>query len=153
MVSRHSPRPRVVAQRRCPVTLAIFSPALAGNGAGLAPVFVAAPQQAGALKVCAGPQFDSPVLAAAALAAGTVIAIEASALASAFSPVPEFSSCIQGVLHEDTVPLHVVDGSGTPAPNTRSLWQADVIALRMVLRVSYGMRGTGLVQVIQNVTW
>lgn len=127
--------------------------ALAGNGAGLAPVFVAAPQQAGALKVWAGPKFDYPVLASAALAAGTVIAIEASALASAFSPVPEFSSCIQGVLHEDTVPLHVVDGSGTPAPNTRSLWQADVIALRMVLRVSYGMRGTGLVQVIQNVTW
>jgi Phage capsid family len=127
--------------------------ALAANGAGLAPVFVAAPQQAGALKVWAGPKFDYPVLASAALPAATVIAIEASALASAFSPVPEFSSCIQGVLHEDTVPLDIVDSSGTPAPNTRSLWQTDVIALRMVVRASYGMRGIGLVQVIQNVTW
>src|SRR5262249_2566576 len=127
--------------------------ALAANGAGLAPVFVAAPQQAGALKGWAGPKFDYLVLASAALAAGTVIAIEASALASAFSSVPAFSSCIQGVLHEDTVPLHIVDGSGTPAQGVRSLWQTDVIALRMVLRASYGMRGTGLVQVIQNVTW
>jgi len=93
------------------------------------------------------------VLASAALAAGTVVAIEASAFASAFSPVPEFSSCTQGVLHEDTVPLHIVDGSGTPAPGTRSLWQTDTIALRMVLRASYGMRGNGLVQMIQNVTW
>jgi hypothetical protein len=33
----------------------------------------------------------------------------------AFSPVPEFSSCTQGVLHEDTAPLPIVDGSGTPA--------------------------------------
>ena len=127
--------------------------ALAANGAGLAQVFIAAPQQAGALKVWAGPKFDYPVLASAALAAGTVVAIEASAFASAFSPVPEFSSCTQGVLHEDTVPLHIVDGSGTPAPGTRSLWQTDTIALRMVLRASYGMRGNGLVQMIQNVTW
>jgi hypothetical protein len=127
--------------------------ALAGNGAGVAPVFVAAPQQAGAIRIWAGAKFDYPVSASAALAKGTVIAIEASALASAFSPVPEFSSCIQGVLHEDTVPLHIVDGSGTPAQGVRSLWQTDVIALRMVLRASYGMRGTGLVQMIQNVTW
>jgi len=127
--------------------------ALAANGAGLAPVFIAAPQQAGALKVWAGPKFDYPVLASAVLAAGTVIAIEASAFASAFSPIPEFSSCIQGVLHEDTVPLQIVDGSGTLAPGVRSLWQTDTIALRMILRASYAMRGTGLVQVIQNVTW
>ena len=127
--------------------------ALAANGAGIAPVFIAAPQQVGALKVWAGPKFDYPLLASAVLAAGTVIAIEASAFASAFSPIPEFSSCVQGVLHEDTVPLHIVDGSGTPAPGVRSLWQTDTVALRMVLRASYGMRGTGLVQVIQNVTW
>jgi len=71
----------------------------------------------------------------------------------AFSPIPEFSSCIQGVLHEDTVPLPIVGDSGTPAQGVRSLWQTDAIALRMVLRASYGMRGTGLVQMIQNVTW
>jgi hypothetical protein len=114
-------------------------------------VFIAPPQQAGALKVWAGPKFDYPVLASAVLAAGTVIAVEASALASAFSPVPEFSSFTQGVLHEDTEPLPIVDG--TPAPGTRSLWQTDAIALRMILRASYGMRGTGLVQVVQGTNW
>ena len=116
-------------------------------------MFVAAPQQAGALKVWAGLKFDYPVLASAALTAGTVVAVEASALASAFSPIPEFSSRTQGVLHEDTAPLQIVDGSGTPAPGVRSLWQTDTIALRMVLSASYGMRGTGLVQMIQGVNW
>jgi hypothetical protein len=51
------------------------------------------------------------------------------------------------------VPLHIVDGSGTPAPGVRSLWQTDAIALRMILRASYGMRGSGLVQMIQGTTW
>jgi hypothetical protein len=64
-----------------------------------------------------------------------------------------FSSCTQGVLHEDTAPLPIVDDSGTPAPGTRSLWQTDAIALRMTLRASYGLRGTGLVQMVQGVTW
>lgn len=130
--------------------------ALATAGAGVDVIFVAAPGQAASLKIWAGPQFDYPVLASAALAAGTIVALEAGSFASAFSAVPNFESSTEALLHfEDTTPLPIGTPGGPPtvAAPTRSLWQTDCIALRMILDCSWGIRASGHVQVINSVTW
>ena len=59
---------------------------LATNGGGIDVVFIAAPAQAAAMRLWAGPHFSFPILASAALANGTVVAVEASSFVSGFGP-------------------------------------------------------------------
>jgi len=123
---------------------------LSDNGGGRSVVFVAAPQQAAALKAWAGPKFDYTILASSALADKTVVALEASSFIIAVGPEPEFSTSRQGVLHmEDTTPTQLVGASGL----VQSLWQTDCVALKTILRVNWGMRATGHVAFISTVTW
>jgi len=130
--------------------------ALAAAGGGGSPVFVAAPGQAAAMKMRIGPRFDYPVLASAALAAGTIIAIEAKSFVSGFSATPTFDVSDQTVLQlEDTSPAQV-GTVGTPnvvAAPLRSLWQTNCTAVKMVLRCAWGMRATGHVQFVSSTTW
>jgi len=130
--------------------------ALAAGGAGVDVVFVASPAQAAALKIWAGPKFDYPVLASAALAAGTVIAVEAGSFVSSFGPEPRFDTRDAAAIHmEDTTPQHI----GTPgapayvAAPTRSLFQTDATSLRMILPCSWGLRAAGHVAWVSAVTW
>jgi hypothetical protein len=129
--------------------------ALAGNGAGASPAFVAAPAQAFAIKLFAGPHFDVPVLSAPALATAgpsrTVVAIETSSLVTGFDSVPEFNVSRAGTLHmEDDLPRHIVDGA--PATPVRSLFQTDSLALKMLLRASWAMRAPHVAWTT-NVNW
>jgi hypothetical protein len=130
--------------------------ALAAAGAGVDPVFIAAPGQAAAIKLMAGPKFDYPVFASAALAAGNIIAIEAPSFVSGFSAVPQFSTSTETLLHmEDTGPAQI-GTAGTPnvvAAPARSLYQVDATAVKMTLRCAWGMRATGHVQYITATTW
>jgi hypothetical protein len=125
--------------------------ALAASGGGLHPIIIASPPQATALKIWAGPHFDIPVLPSAALAAGTIVAVEALSFASGFGSVPEFSTSKVTVLHmEDTSPSDIV--SGTAATPVKSTFQTDTVALKMVLWASWGMRAPHVAW-LQNVTW
>jgi hypothetical protein len=130
--------------------------ALATAGAGVDVVFVAAPAQAAALRAWAGPKFNYTILASAALAAQTIIAVEASSFVSGFSAAPQFDTSKTTVLHmEDTAP-GAISSTSTPgdinAP-VRSLWQTDCTSLRMRLRCSFGMRASGHVQYIADASW
>jgi len=129
--------------------------ALATAGGGRNPVFVCSPPQAGSLKLRAGAQWDYPVLSSPALAAGTVVCVEAGSFASGFSAVPEIDTTNAGALHfEDTTPLQLVSGAGpTVATPVRSLFQTDASAIKMVLRCSWGMRAAGHIQIVTSVTW
>jgi hypothetical protein len=129
--------------------------ALASAGGGRNPVFVCSPAQAGALKLRAGAQWDFPILSSPALAAGTVVCIEAGSFASGFSAIPEIDVTNAGLLHlEDTTPLQLVSGAGpTTASPIRSLFQTDASAIKMVLRCSWGMRAAGHIQIVTSVTW
>jgi hypothetical protein len=130
--------------------------ALAAAGGGANPVFVAAPGQAAAVKMWAGPKFDYPVLASAALAAGTIVAVEAKSFVSGFSATPTFDTSDQTVVHlEDTSPAQI-GTNGTPnvvAAPLRSLWQTNSSAVKMILRCSWGMRAPGHVQFVSSTTW
>jgi hypothetical protein len=128
-------------------TLAAAVAPVAGNGAI---VFVAAPRQAAAIKIRA-PQFPHEVLSSSSLTAGTVICVATAALVSAINPTPVIESSIAATIHENTTPLPLVDGSA--AAGTRSLWQTDSLALRLVLEVSWGLRSASGLAWTSSVTW
>jgi len=116
--------------------------ALVAANAGRDPVIVTNPIQATTLSLMAGPKFTLPVLASNAIAAGTVIMIEASSFVSAFDPTPEFTAGDQMTIHmEDTSPADIVSGGGAAAVPVKSMLQIDSIGLRMILRAAWGLRG------------
>jgi hypothetical protein len=136
--------------------LAKLFAALAANGAGKNAVIVAAVPQSVTLKLTVGPKFDVPILASSVLAAGTVVGVDTASFVSGYGSTPEFSTSTATVLHEeDTNPANI-GSAGTPpivAAPSRSLFQTDAIALRMLLRASWAMRAAGHVQYITGATW
>jgi hypothetical protein len=123
----------------------------AGGGANI--VFVPSPAQAVSLKAYVGPKFDFPILASAALANGTVLAIDAGSFVSGISPIPEFGVSNAAVVHEVDVSPQQIGESGTASFPARSGFQTRTLALRMITRISWLMRAVGHVQRVTAVTW
>jgi hypothetical protein len=123
------------------------------KGGGANPIFIASPETATAMRLWAPPAFNYPILASNAVTVDTVIAIEGPAFVSGFSPTPEISASTDALLHlEDTSPQPIVSAGGVVAAPVRSLFQTDCVALKMILRASWCVRG-GLVATVSNVTW
>jgi hypothetical protein len=133
--------------------------ALAGAVAAVAGsqiVFVASPDVAAKLLLTANPALPYPVLTSGALATGTLMAVAANAIAVAVDPVPSIDASTEGVLHyEDGTPLQIgtAGSPNTIAAPSRSLYQTDVIGLRVFLNVSWGLRASGAVAWVTSVTW
>ena len=126
----------------------------AGGGANV--VLIAAPEQAASASIFAGSNFKLPVVAAPNLAAGTVIAVEASAFASGFSDAPRVDIAEGFAVHfEDAapLPLSTPGAPATVAAPVRSGVQQNLSAIRLVLRVAFAIRGPGLVQHVAGATW
>jgi hypothetical protein len=102
----------------------------------------------------ANPILPFPVLPSGALAAKTVVAIAANALAAAVDPVPKITASSQTTLHmEDTAPLPISTISTAVAAPTRSLFQTDSMAIRLILDVNWGLRATGAVAWLTATNW
>jgi hypothetical protein len=80
------------------------------------------------------PQTDVlPVAASAALADGTVICIEPESFACCLADV-RFDTALGSTLHmEDTSPADITGPTGTLAQPVKSVFQTDLIALKMSL--------------------
>jgi hypothetical protein len=90
-----------------------------------------------------------------ALAPATIVVIDPSGFISGFGPDVEISASHNAVLHmEDTSPLPIASpGSpNTVAAPTRSLFQTDSFALKLILKLAFVMRAP-LVQYIATVSW
>lgn len=126
----------------------------AGGGSSI--VLVAAPQQAATAGILAG-DFKLPVIVAPNLAAGTVIAVEASAFASGFSDAPRVDVAEAATVEWDTTPgspnLSTAGAPATIEAPIRSGFQTATYAIRLVLRGAWRMRGSGLVQYVTGATW
>jgi hypothetical protein len=100
-----------------------------------------------------------PIIAAPTLAADTVIAVDASAFASAVG-VPNFLIAEDPVVHmESAAPLPLVGGTAQPpvigsvaAPAT-SLWQTAAIGMRSLIDANWLLRRAGACAFISGVTW
>lgn len=132
------------------VKLATAVTAAGGNSV----IFIAAPAQAEAVAI-RKPEIASRVTASAALAAGTVIAIDAAALVSGFGDAPDVESSHDATLHMDNAPAQV-STAGTPnvaAAPSQSMFQAGLIATRIILDVAFALRHPGLVAYLTGATW
>jgi hypothetical protein len=89
------------------------------------------------------------------LTAKTVVAIEPLAFASTLGSVPRIELSGQAVLHMETSPAQI---SIAGTPNTvsaplRSTFQTDTLAIKMTVAINWCMRQSGMVAVVNNVTW
>ena len=123
----------------------------------LKPIFITGPIQAATLSLLA--PMSNPngmlILISPTLAAGTVIAVDAAAFASALG-VPSFRASQNVTLHEDTAAT-ALSTVGTPAnvvaAPMRSAFQSDVTALRSIIPVDWALRRTGAIAYTTGTTW
>jgi HK97 family phage major capsid protein/HK97 family phage prohead protease len=104
----------------------------------------------------AGQKFNVSFIVSQTVAAGRIIAIDASEFATATGDSPRFAISNEATLHEeDTTPLALgtVGSPATVAAPMRSLFQTDSVAIRLTLYVTWVMRRTGMVQTIASVGW
>jgi hypothetical protein len=96
--------------------------------------------------------FDFPydVLASNAVTAGTIMCVGLPALVSAFAPLPRIAASRDVEISMDTVPA-ADPGSGTTV--VKSMFQTDEIAIRFIFDVSWGVRITSAVAVVNSITW
>ena len=98
-----------------------------------------------------------PVVVSSTVPAGMVILVNADDLMVVQGDTPRFDVSDQATLHfEDTTPLQIAtgaQGSGVLATPTRSMFQTDSLALRMILPMNWAMRRTGSVAWVTGVTW
>jgi HK97 family phage major capsid protein/HK97 family phage prohead protease len=98
-----------------------------------------------------------PVIVSSTMTAGMVILIDAADFMSVSGDDPRFDVSDQATLHfEDTTPLQLTtgaQGSAVAATPTRSMYQTDSLALRMILPMNWAMRRTGVIAWTQSVTW
>jgi HK97 family phage major capsid protein len=122
----------------------------------LKPVLITSPTQDGTLGMLQPNPQGWQMIIAPTLAAGTVIAVDAAAFASALG-VPAFRASQNVTLHEEnTTPLALgtgTQGSGVLAVPMRSAFQTDVTALRSIVPVDWALRRANAVAYLTGATW
>jgi hypothetical protein len=129
--------------------LAALANAIGTVTTGLA--YIAHPNQANSIRLRKGALWpaDIPVWPTLGVAPGTVIALDPSALMTAFGPNPEFSTSKHTMVQLQTTPTND-PLAGAP---TRSLFQTDSVGLRLLLDAAYLWRMAGAVAWVNNATW
>jgi hypothetical protein len=132
--------------------IAALTAAVAPVGGGSLPLLIASPKQTAALTLRA-PRDLWTVLMSTALPAGTVIALVPGAIVSVVEAPNIEASRDVGVIHEDSSPSQIVDGSGVVAHPVRSLWQTDSVSLRFTMNATWARRANAAVAFLNNVLW
>jgi hypothetical protein len=117
-------------------------------------IFVASPKQAARARFSSQLR-DTEVFSSSALPDKEILCIASNCLISAISPEPKFELSTEATVVMDTAPA-VLGAVGTPpivgAP-ARSLFQTDMISLRMSFEMSWGLRSTTGLQFISAANW
>jgi hypothetical protein len=110
---------------------------------------VANAREATKLRLLRGPVFEFQLLSSPAVAAGTVIALVPSAIATGTEGLPEIETSKHPEVHfEDTSPQPV-----PAAPSTRSLFQQAMLGVKVRVRCAWGVLQPGAVQFMTSVKW
>jgi hypothetical protein len=105
-------------------------------------------REATKLRILRGPVFEFQLLSSPAIAAGTVIALVPTAIASGTEGLPETETSKQPEVHfEDTSPQPV------PAAPTKSLFQQAMIGVKVRVRCAWSSLQPGAVQFMTGVKW
>jgi hypothetical protein len=119
-------------------------------GGGGPPLFFSTPGRVlsllGYMPSLAGRAFGS-----AAIAAGTLVAVDPNGFASMFGTEPELTVSKEGAIHfEDVTPLNIGTPGSPPvvASPTGEAFQTDVLLIRAILWAAWVMRVPGAVSCI-----
>lgn len=107
-------------------------------------------------EINAGRLNGQPAIISGSVPAGTVIYIDAADFVVVGGEAPRFMLSDQATLHEeDTTPLPIGTAGAPPtvAAPTRSLFQTDSLALRLILPLNWTMRRPNMVAWVSGVTW
>jgi hypothetical protein len=115
-------------------------------------IFIARPREATLLSLRAGPDFNSRVLMSLGLPPKTVVAAAPAGIASGYQGPPAVETSRESLLHMDTAPADIVDDAGTPAAPSQSLFQTNLIGVRVKARAAW-CAAPGAVSVVDNVAW
>jgi hypothetical protein len=130
--------------------------AAAVAAAGIDPsqvVYVAGAREATLIKLRAGSNFANTVLMSLGMPAKSVAAFSPAAVYSGYQGVPEIETRTEASFQfEDTNPAPIVDPGGTPAAPTGSVWQMEVIAIKVRSWCAWAVAPGGA-QVVNGVNW
>jgi hypothetical protein len=117
--------------------------------------FIASPKQAARMAYSTQLRGPFEVFSSSALADKTVMCVASNCLVSAISPAPRFELSTEATIVLDTAPA-ALGTVGTPnvvgAP-ARSLFQTDMISLRMSFEMSWALRSSTGLQFMSAVNW
>ena len=119
-------------------------------------VIVASASQAVTLRMLTSSNFTTPVFASGALPDGTVVGVDAGAIATGYSDVPQVETSKQATAHMEGVSPLPISTPGTPnvvAAPTRSAWQTDTLFLKVRMNCAWAPLLPGAVQVVEGTTW
>ena len=99
-------------------------------------IVITTPALAMKIRVLASPKFNNIVLSSSVLAAGTVIGIVPQGLVTGYAGNVTVEASKSAIVHfEDTAPLDIIGGGGTPAFPVKSAMQTDMTILRFAAGV------------------
>jgi hypothetical protein len=128
--------------------LQALASAVSVNGSGQV-VFIGSPALAAAAGVDAS--ISATILPSPAVA-DRLIGVDPLSLIWGSSEDFEIDASTEGLVHMSDDPLPIV-ASGVTADPTRSLYQSDAIALRLLLPVAFAARRSGAVAYVDNVSY
>lgn len=114
--------------------------------------FIAGPGLAASIRT-RRPDLRAPVLASLAVAEDRVIAVDPSALVHAIGRDVDISAGEEMLIHMSTVPLEIVNDSGTTADPVRSMFQTATLAMRMLIDIAFAKQRSGAVAYSDAVSW
>jgi hypothetical protein len=129
--------------------------ALVTAGGGADPIFFAAPSTAARLRAL-WPMFPYPLYTSGVLTADLLVCSEGAGFVSGFvnNGLPDIRVSTEStVVMMDDDPTPDIGTSGVLADSVRSLFQGDLVSMKMTVRCGWCMRSATLVQQVASVTW
>ena len=129
---------------------------VAAISAPVAPVLIMSPADQIRATTIAPGLLTVPIISAPGLTARQVVCVDASDFASAEGDSPRLDMSEGATIHEeDTSPLAIgtVGTPATVAAPTRSLFQTDAVAVRLIQFVTWALRRPNRVSTVTSVTW
>ncbi|GAB5429693.1 MAG: hypothetical protein Devi2KO_31520 [Devosia indica] len=98
------------------------------------------------------PDFRGTVLGSQAVADTTLIGVDAGNLVHSFGDF-DIDTSTSATVHMSDTPAEIVADNGTVADPTRSVFQTDCVAIRIIGDLAFGQRKADTVAVVENITW
>jgi hypothetical protein len=116
-------------------------------------MFIASPERAVAISLRARRELPFAILGSAAVAADDLIAVAVNGLASAVDATPEIEASKPATVHMSDTPAPIADAASTVAAPTRSLWQSDIVGIKIRFNASWVLRDPRALAWLTTTKW